>query len=194
MQALALLDTLRAMAQTGLNFADNPHDRERYERLLALVCEYYGETLDVPPAEIRDQLADELGQVTPKIGADAAIFDDDGRVLLMKRPESGTWCLPGGAVKVGESPEEAAVREAREETGLTVQPETLVGVYDRPPIPQHPYHTILHPYLCTVTGGTLQLSHEGDALEYWHIEDVPEWFDGHEEMAVDAHSQWSTGR
>jgi hypothetical protein len=99
MQVLALLDEIRAMAQTGLNFTDDPYAKQRYARMFELVCEYYGETLEEPPAEIRDRLADELGQVTPKVGADAAIFDDEERILLMKRPGSETWCLPGGAVE-----------------------------------------------------------------------------------------------
>jgi ADP-ribose pyrophosphatase YjhB (NUDIX family) len=191
MRALALLDEVRAIARTGHNFADNPYDEQRYERLLDLVAEYYGESLDVPPEDVRDRLADELGQVTPKVGADAAIFDEDGRVLLMKRPENGTWCLPGGAANVAETPEEAAVREAHEETGLRVEPEAFVGAYHSPPTPLHPFYTVLHTYVCTVTGGSLQLSHEGEALEYWPLEDVPDWFDGHEEMACDARRLWA---
>ncbi|MFB6197400.1 MAG: NUDIX hydrolase N-terminal domain-containing protein, partial [Halobacteriaceae archaeon] len=138
MQVLALLDELRALAQTGLNFADNPYDRERYERILELVTEYYGEALDVPPAEVRDILADEIGQVTPKVGADAVMFDDDGQVLVMKRADNGKWCLPGGAVQMSESPEEAAIRETREETGLTVEPKTLIDVYRRGPTSNTP--------------------------------------------------------
>lgn len=90
---LSLLDELRAMAQTGLAYTDDPYDRERYNRLLELVETYYGETLDLPESEVRTRLAAELGYVTPKVGASAAIFDNDGRQLLMKRPDSGTWCF-----------------------------------------------------------------------------------------------------
>lgn len=193
MELLALLEELRAMARTGLNFADDPYDRERYERILELVAEYYGASLDVPPEEVRERLADELGQVTPKVGADAVVFDRDGKVLLMKRPDRGPWCLPGGAVKVNESPEEAVLREAREETGLSVEPETLVGVYRREPTSGYPHSVILLPYLCTVTGGTLELSHEGEDLQYWAIEDVPEWLPNHRQIATDALNLQASG-
>lgn len=185
MEIMSLLDELRAIAQTGLNFADNPYDRERYERILELVAQYYGKSIDVPPEKVRDQIADELGQVTPKVGVEAVILDEDMRVLLMKRPDSGTWCLPGGAVKTNESPEEAAIREAHEETGLIVRSETLVGAYRRGPVANYPYSTILLPYLCTVAGGKLRLSHEGDDLQYWEIEEVPDWFPNHKRMAMD---------
>ncbi len=47
----------------------------------------------------------------------AAIFDGDGRVLLERRSDNGFWSLPGGAVDVGESVEQAVKREVMEETG-----------------------------------------------------------------------------
>jgi len=190
MRLFALLDELRALARTGLNYADDPYDEERYERILELVAEYYGESLELPPAAVRERLADELGQVTPKLGADAAIFDDEGRILLLKRSEGGRWCLPGGAVEVTETPREAVVREAREETGLVVEPHALLGAYHRRPVSTHPYHTVLHAYLCEVTGGELELSHEGEELRYWDVEAVPRWFPAHEEMARDARERW----
>lgn len=191
MEILELLDELRAMARTGLNFADNPYDRERYERILELVSIYYGEALDQPPPDVRDRLADELGQVTPKVGANAAIFDSDGRILLMKRVESGAWCLPGGAVKLSESPEEAAVREAREETELAVEVVELVDAYRRTPRPTIPHHSVVLTYLCDVIEGELQLSHEGEALRYWPVEEVPDWFPDHRTRAIEARDRWT---
>lgn len=182
------------MARTGLNFADDPYDEVRYRRLLDLVDEYYGEALDRPPEAVRDALAAELGQVTPKIGADAAVFDDEGRILLLERSDSGTWCLPGGATELHEAPEETAVREAREETSLDVDVVELVDAYRRPPSEHYPYTTVLLSYLCTVTGGDLELSHEGEALEYWEVEAVPEWFPVHETIARDARQRWRRRR
>lgn len=186
MEILALLDELRAMAQTGLSYADNPYDEARYERILALVSTYYGRALDRPPAEVREQLAGRVDQVTPNVAAEAAIFDDEGRILLMERPGGGRWCLPGGALEVSESPEAGAVRETREETGLEVEPRELVGAYRRGPTAEFPHATVQLPYPCTVTGGSLRLSHEGETLRYWRIDDVPEWLTNHERMAHDA--------
>ena len=58
-----------------------------------------------------------------------AIRDPLGRVLLVRHSEGGVWVLPGGAIEPEESPAEAAVREAREETALAIAPQRLVGVY-----------------------------------------------------------------
>jgi ADP-ribose pyrophosphatase YjhB (NUDIX family) len=63
--------------------------------------------------------------------------DGARRVLLMRRafePRRGFWTPPGGFVELGESTEEAAVREALEEVGVPVEPFALLGVYSRPTI------------------------------------------------------------
>lgn len=60
--------------------------------------------------------------------------DGSRRLLLMRRafePRRGFWSPPGGFVELGESPQDAAVREAIEEVGLTVEPFALLGVYSR---------------------------------------------------------------
>lgn len=64
------------------------------------------------------------------IGAAAAIFDKAGRVLLVKHTYGRlNWELPGGGAETGESPEQTAIREVREETGLDADPIAMTGVY-----------------------------------------------------------------
>lgn len=191
MQTLALLDELRAMARTGLNYADNEYDSERYERMLELVHEHYGEALDVPPETVRDRLAEELGQVTPKVAGGAAVVDGDDRVLLVKRADSGTWCLPGGAVDVGETPAECAVREAREETGLHVETTDIAAVTTKGPNENTPWHIVQHVYLARVTGGERRPEpHEVDEIRYRAVDGDVDWFQNHRtlvEAALDVH-------
>lgn len=194
MGRLALLDELRIIAQNGLEYADDRHDRERYERILELVTDEYGEQLDCQPEQVRERFDEEVGYVTPKLNAGAAVFDDDGRILLMKRADNGTWCVPGGYVDPNETPAEAAVRETREETGLDVHPLELVKFYHHPPGSGFgPHGSVGVLYLCEVTGGELRLSEEGTDLQYWHVEDVPAWHlpnDHHHTIATDACEAW----
>jgi ADP-ribose pyrophosphatase YjhB (NUDIX family) len=64
--------------------------------------------------------------------ASACIRDDAGRLLWQRRADFGWWGLPGGVLELDESLPECIVREVREETGLTVEPTHLVGVYSSP--------------------------------------------------------------
>jgi len=74
------------------------------------------------------------GPETPKLMVDVVIPSEKGVVLIRRanEPFRSQWALPGGFVEVGETVEEAADREATEETGLAVEVARLVGVYSDP--------------------------------------------------------------
>ncbi len=104
----------------------------------------------------------------PLVGVGAIIVEDD-RVVLVKRahpPLQAEWSIPGGVLEVGELVREAAIREAREETGLTVEPVELLGVYDRilrNPEKRVQYHYVLIDFLCRRVAG--DISAASDAAE-----------------------------
>lgn len=95
----------------------------------------------------------------PIVAVGAVILDGD-RVLLVQRgqePLKGEWSLPGGAVELGETLEEALVREVREETSLDVAVGPMVEVFDsirRDAGGRAEYHYIIIDYACRVRGGT----------------------------------------
>src|SRR3954453_4229618 len=77
-----------------------------------------------------DAPAPEATAVAPS--AFVAVRGRGGRLLLVRRCDSGTWELPGGRVDVGESAAAAAVRETAEESGVQVLVTALVGVFTDP--------------------------------------------------------------
>ena len=79
--------------------------------------------------DIRDKIGHGLLQMP---SAAAVVFDDAGRILLIKHRDTDTWVTPGGAIEPGETPAEAAVREMWEETGLVVRPVRILGVFGGP--------------------------------------------------------------
>ncbi len=194
MDIFPLVDELQTLARNGLAFASDPYDRERYERLLTLATQSYADLLDAPAQSIRPRFVQELGYITPKVGADAAIFNEDGHILLMERADGSGWCLPCGWVEPNEKPSQAVVREVWEETGLTVEVQGLVGHFTRLPSAVTGPHTMIAiVFLCAVTGGELTLSHEGLALAYRTIDDVQHWHATHERYARSAWGMWKAG-
>ena len=77
-----------------------------------------------------DPAAPKANSVVPS--TTAIVCDDHGRIVLVKRKDNALWALPGGGMELGESIEQGAVREVKEETGLDVEVDGLVGVYTNP--------------------------------------------------------------
>jgi 8-oxo-dGTP pyrophosphatase MutT (NUDIX family) len=102
----------------------------------------------------------------------AVIFDARGRLLLQQRSDGGQWGLPGGSVEIGESVQEAVIREVREETGLRVAPGRLIGIYSEPALQvvRYPdgnvWHYINVCFECAVRYGTLTTCDETLALAW----------------------------
>src|SRR5438309_4580840 len=108
----------------------------------------------------------------PLVGIGSIIIEGD-RVVLVKRahpPIQGHWSIPGGVLEVGEMVREAAIREAREETGLIVEPDELLGVYDRilrDPEHRVQYHYVLIDFLCRATGGELLAASDASEVQWF---------------------------
>jgi 8-oxo-dGTP diphosphatase len=114
----------------------------------------------------------------PLVGVGAIIIENS-RVVLVKRahpPLQAQWSIPGGVLEVGELVRDAAVREAREETGLTVEPGELLGVYDRvlrDPGGRVQYHYVLVDFLCRRVSGELQAADDAAAVRWFTREELP---------------------
>ncbi len=114
----------------------------------------------------------------PLIGVGAIIIEND-RVVLVKRahpPIQGQWSIPGGVLEVGELIREAAVREAREETGLIVEPGELLGVFDRilhDADRRVQYHYVLIDFLCRRIGGELRAASDAAEVRWFKPEELP---------------------
>jgi len=106
----------------------------------------------------------------PRVGVGAVIVHES-RVLLVQRgrePLKGHWSLPGGLIELGESLQNAVVREVEEETGLRVEPLELIELLDRIHREEDRvrYHYVIADYLCRVTGGTLKAASDADAVRW----------------------------
>ena len=116
-----------------------------------------------------------------KAGVAGIIFDEKQRVLLMKRADNGLWGIPSGHVEPGETVEEAIIREVREETGLSVKVNRLIGVYSDPVSQVFSYpngkvsHFITTCFKCEVVEGTPNKENEETLdVNYFELNHLPE--------------------
>jgi len=109
------------------------------------------------------------------------VIDDKENILLVKRnvePYIGSWCLPGGFIELEETSEEAALRELKEETGLTGKIKSLLGVTSSYS-PQY-YSVILVGYLVRSFTGMLHPGDDVSDAAYFHLDELPDIpFDSH---------------
>jgi ADP-ribose pyrophosphatase YjhB (NUDIX family) len=77
-----------------------------------------------------DPNAPQANSLVPSVNV--VVTNDAGQVLLIKRSDNDNWALPGGAIDLGESLRQAAVRETKEETGVDCEITGLVGIYTDP--------------------------------------------------------------
>src|SRR5271170_8085119 len=119
---------------------------------------------------------------SPLVGVGAVIVDlreKDHRVLFVRRgqpPLLGEWSLPGGVLECGETLREAVVREAREETGLTIEPGEMLGVYERVIRDDQRrvrYHYVLIDFLCRASGGDLKAGSDAADVRWFTRNELP---------------------
>ena len=94
---------LQAIAQTGLTYAADPYDVERYQQIREIAAEIAAAHSDAGFERISGLFADQAGYATPKVDVRGAVFRDD-MILLVKERSDGGWTLPGGWADVGDSP------------------------------------------------------------------------------------------
>ncbi len=169
---------LGALAQSGLTYAQNDYDLDRYRKLAALATDLLAAITDEPADHWRIEMGRDAGYATPKVDVRGALVDDHERILLMRERSDGRWSLPGGWADPLDTPSRAVEREILEETGYGATAVKLVGVWDRetqghvPPLPFSIYKLF---FLCAATGEV----RAPDALEtldigWFSIADLPE--------------------
>jgi len=106
---LRFAEKVQAIAQTGLAYASDPYDRERYQELRGIAVEMVARGSGVPVAEVQVAFASGIGYPTPKVDVRAVVFRGD-ELLLVRERRSGGYTFPGGWADVGDTPGAAAER------------------------------------------------------------------------------------
>ncbi|MBO0797101.1 MAG: NUDIX hydrolase N-terminal domain-containing protein [Ktedonobacteraceae bacterium] len=195
-QKLALwADTLRDCSARGLHFASNIYDKENYRKVQDVAMALYALASAQSLEEVEPLRATVFAFPAPLPVGDAAVIDDAGKLLLIRRADNALWAMPGGALEVGETPAQGVVREVLEETGVACEPVALVGIYDSrlcgTPSLHHMYQ---FNFLCRPLSRSIDTpSHAHEVLEtgWFAEEELPADLDpGHRSRIPEAFRVW----
>jgi ADP-ribose pyrophosphatase YjhB (NUDIX family) len=165
-QLLRWSEALAGIARTGLGFTESLYEQERFEEILRVAADIRVAVDEgAAGAEDAEGLVEEWmstvgkgvpGYVTPKVAVGAAVGNDKGEILLVKRADSGVWLYPTGWADVGYSAAEVVVKEVEEETGIDVEVVRLIAVLDglRIGISRIPLYSLV--FQCRAIGGELK--------------------------------------
>lgn len=143
-------------------------------------------------------MADYIHDLRAKIGnmpvilpvAGGALRDEQGRILLQRREDTLTWGLPGGMMEYGESAENTAIREYREETGLNVRIKGLIGVFTDYFVTYANGDKAQTPAFCFemeyISGQLMPSSHETVAVAWFAPDELPEIFNEQHRQMIQA--------
>jgi ADP-ribose pyrophosphatase YjhB (NUDIX family) len=175
-QWLVWVRELQAIAQTGLTFASDRYDLERYQRLRAIAVAMLASGSGATVERISALFDQDLGYPTPKVDVRGAVFRGD-RILLVREISDGFWTLPGGWADVNQSARECVEREILEESGYQARALKLAAVWDyrrQRQAASHPYSIYKFFFICELTGGQASPSIETSAVEFFPLDQLPE--------------------
>lgn len=121
---------LQRVAALGLNFAGNAYDEERFQAVLGAAARLQALVDGRSAPELLQEYRARAFGLSALPSAEAVVFDDQQRLLLVRRHDDGLWALPGGITDPGETLAESACRELAEETGLVGTVRALWGLFD----------------------------------------------------------------
>jgi ADP-ribose pyrophosphatase YjhB (NUDIX family) len=174
---LQWVKALQAISQTGLHYAKDPYDMQRYREVGRIAAAMLASRTNFTTEQILGFHAAEFGYATPKVDVRGVVFRADKVLLVREIMDAGRWTLPGGWADVNETPAQAVVREVHEESGYETRALKLLAVYDResqshrPPFPYHVYKLF---FLCELIGGAPRPNEEASEIAFFGEDELPE--------------------
>lgn len=164
---------IQALSQTGLYYAENEYQRDRYRRLIRIAAEIVAENGGVPYPLVLDAYSRQVGYATPRVDVRGAVFQKD-ELLLVREIQDGGWTMPGGWADVGDIPSQAVEREVWEEAGYRVKARRVIGVYDANRTgPLEIFHAFKVVFLCDIIEGAPTPSSETSEVAFFGRDALP---------------------
>jgi ADP-ribose pyrophosphatase YjhB (NUDIX family) len=168
---------IKSIAEIGLLYAKDNYDRERYHELNDISLSMMARLTDTPLSILTNFHVEGRDYPTPKVDIRAFIVNKKDEILLARESVDGCWSLPGGWADIGLTPREVAVKEVFEETGLHVETQQLMAIFDKKchPHPPQAFYVYKIVFLCTLKNPTQAFNKGFDILDvgYFNVHKLP---------------------
>ncbi|MDA3890911.1 MAG: NUDIX hydrolase [Salinivirgaceae bacterium] len=174
---LNIAKRLKSMAEVGLMYAEIGYDIDRYKELKEISFELMQQITDQPIEDIKGAFKEPLEYPTPNVDVRGVVINEKQQILLVKEASDGKWTLPGGWCEIGVTPKENIVKEMKEETGLDVEVDRLIALFDKRchPHPPQSHYVYKLVFECKVIGSPeFKPDYEITDIGYFDIDELPE--------------------
>ncbi|NKI31466.1 NUDIX hydrolase [Croceivirga thetidis] len=173
---LNLAKRIKAIAETGLVYAQGDYDKDRYTELRAISLELMAQLANSPMTVLNEFFIPQKDYPTPKVDVRAFVLNENNEILMAKERSDGKWTIPGGWSDIGCTPSEVAIKEVQEETGLEVAANRVLAIYDKqrhahPHEPIYVYKMVFH---CLLQGGELKAGFDMLDAAFFPLDRLPE--------------------
>lgn len=170
-----LLTKLQGIAQTGKKYGKDIFDQERYEELSKLTKELMSILYpDLVDQKLTILVEKDEGYATPKVDIRAVVFNQEGKLLLVKEKSDNRWALPGGWADIGYSPKEVAEKETLEEAGLVVKAQRVIAILDKSKHDFPPALTYVYKFFirCEAQSEKIETGIETNDVGYFSLQEI----------------------
>lgn len=170
-----LIQRIKAIAETGLAYAENGYDKERYQELRKIGLQLMEQQTGTSLQQFEDFFLPPKDYPTPKVDVRAFILNEKDEVLMAQESIDGQWSIPGGWADIGVGPSQATLNEVHEETGLQAEIVRLLAIYDKRshPHPPEPFYIYKLMYHCRIVGGTLNPGFDIKDAAWFAMDNLP---------------------
>lgn len=166
-----------ALAETGIVYAANEFERERCQEQREICLELIAGMTKKRLTIVNDFYMPPVQYPTPKVDVRGFVLNEKGQLLMVRESMDGLWSIPGGWTDIGFSPKEVVEKEVFEETGLKVEAQRLMAVWDRKchPHPPAAYHIYKMVFLCKAKSfAPLKKAFDILDVRFFDLKDLPE--------------------
>lgn len=161
-----------SISKVGLKYSTDPYALENYKELEELTIQMINEVAMTP---VTKTIYERDIYPTPNVSVRVLLFNEEGKLLMVKEKDDGGWAVSGGWCDVFYSPQENAKKEVLEETGLIVEINRLLAVYQREKYKDYPtiVSEYVHYFSGTILDGTMHENHEVSEVAFFSVEELP---------------------